>query len=433
MRFEKWQALGNDYLIVERAELPFELTPGARPPAVRRRTSASAPTASCCSRARRARRTWPTCGSSTPTARRPSCRATARARRSCTCAAAAGPTATSFSIGTAAGRIRPTITGPDTCTRRHGHARASARADFPAGPPDGRGRAQRRRARVALSARLDRQPAVRDPRRLAQELAALDLGRDRAARSKPTPSFPNRTNVSWYASSLDAGPPARIRARIFERGVGETLSSGTGASGAAVAYACRTGGRGGGTAMVVVLDGGELEVEVGEDLQRRPDRLGAARVRGPPQRRTSKRSCMRPSKRLERIPPYAFAQLERKIAEKRAAGVDVISLGIGDPDRPTPPLIVEAMQEAVSRAGDPPLPHQPRPRRTSARRSATSTSGASTWRSTPSARSSRRSAPRRRSSTSTSPSWTPATTRSRPTPATPSTPAARGSPAPSRC
>jgi LL-diaminopimelate aminotransferase len=57
---------------------------------------------------------------------------------------------------------------------------------------------------------------------------------------------------------------------------------------------------------------------------------------------------MRASKRLERIPPYAFAQLERQIAAKRAAGVDVISLGIGDPDRPTPPLIVEAMQEAVS-------------------------------------------------------------------------------------
>ena len=57
---------------------------------------------------------------------------------------------------------------------------------------------------------------------------------------------------------------------------------------------------------------------------------------------------MKPSKRLERIPPYAFAELERKIAEKRAAGVDVISLGIGDPDRPTPALIVQAMQEAVS-------------------------------------------------------------------------------------
>ena len=59
---------------------------------------------------------------------------------------------------------------------------------------------------------------------------------------------------------------------------------------------------------------------------------------------------MRPSKRLERIPPYAFAELERKIAAKRAAGVDVISLGIGDPDRPTPALIVEAMQEAVTEA-----------------------------------------------------------------------------------
>jgi LL-diaminopimelate aminotransferase len=59
---------------------------------------------------------------------------------------------------------------------------------------------------------------------------------------------------------------------------------------------------------------------------------------------------MRPSKRLERIPPYAFAELERKIAAKRAAGVDVISLGIGDPDRPTPALIVEAMREAVTEA-----------------------------------------------------------------------------------
>ncbi len=59
---------------------------------------------------------------------------------------------------------------------------------------------------------------------------------------------------------------------------------------------------------------------------------------------------MRPSKRLEKIPPYAFAQLERKIADKRAAGIDVISLGIGDPDRPTPPLVVEAMQEAVTEA-----------------------------------------------------------------------------------
>ncbi len=57
---------------------------------------------------------------------------------------------------------------------------------------------------------------------------------------------------------------------------------------------------------------------------------------------------MRPSERLSRIQPYLFAELERKIAAKKAAGVDVISLGIGDPDRPTAPLIVQAMQEAVT-------------------------------------------------------------------------------------
>ena len=57
---------------------------------------------------------------------------------------------------------------------------------------------------------------------------------------------------------------------------------------------------------------------------------------------------MRSSSRLDRIPPYLFAQLERKISEKRAAGIDVISLGIGDPDTPTYPSIVEAAQRAVA-------------------------------------------------------------------------------------
>ncbi|HET6448651.1 MAG TPA: aminotransferase class I/II-fold pyridoxal phosphate-dependent enzyme, partial [Conexibacter sp.] len=60
---------------------------------------------------------------------------------------------------------------------------------------------------------------------------------------------------------------------------------------------------------------------------------------------------MRPSKRLDLIPPYLFAQLERKIAEKRAAGVDVISLGIGDPDTPTYAPIVAAAQAAVADPG----------------------------------------------------------------------------------
>jgi LL-diaminopimelate aminotransferase len=55
-----------------------------------------------------------------------------------------------------------------------------------------------------------------------------------------------------------------------------------------------------------------------------------------------------PSKRLEAIPPYKFQELEQQIADKRAAGIDVISLGIGDPDEPTYPHVVEAMQGAVA-------------------------------------------------------------------------------------
>ncbi|MGI8674609.1 MAG: LL-diaminopimelate aminotransferase, partial [Thermoleophilaceae bacterium] len=52
---------------------------------------------------------------------------------------------------------------------------------------------------------------------------------------------------------------------------------------------------------------------------------------------------MRHAQRLERIPPYLFAELERKIAAKREQGIDVISLGIGDPDLPTPESVVESL------------------------------------------------------------------------------------------
>jgi LL-diaminopimelate aminotransferase len=60
---------------------------------------------------------------------------------------------------------------------------------------------------------------------------------------------------------------------------------------------------------------------------------------------------MQPSSRLDRLPPYLFAELERKIREKRAAGVDVISLGIGDPDTPTPQAVIDALAAAASDPG----------------------------------------------------------------------------------
>ena len=60
---------------------------------------------------------------------------------------------------------------------------------------------------------------------------------------------------------------------------------------------------------------------------------------------------MKPSARLDRLAPYLFAELERKIAEKKAAGVDVISLGIGDPDSPTPGLVIDALARAAADPG----------------------------------------------------------------------------------
>ena len=58
---------------------------------------------------------------------------------------------------------------------------------------------------------------------------------------------------------------------------------------------------------------------------------------------------MKFARRLEHVPPYLFAELERKIDEKRNAGVDVISLGIGDPDLPAPPAVVAEMERQVAR------------------------------------------------------------------------------------
>ncbi len=54
------------------------------------------------------------------------------------------------------------------------------------------------------------------------------------------------------------------------------------------------------------------------------------------------------AKRLGRIPPYLFAEIDRKVQEKKRAGIDVISLGIGDPDLPTPRRIVSVLQEAAA-------------------------------------------------------------------------------------
>jgi len=56
---------------------------------------------------------------------------------------------------------------------------------------------------------------------------------------------------------------------------------------------------------------------------------------------------MRFADRIEKLPPYLFAQISKKVAAKKAQGIDVISFGIGDPDLPTPPHIIAALEEAA--------------------------------------------------------------------------------------
>ena len=251
MRFAKWQALGNDYVIVEAAGLPWALTPER----VRRLCDrhlgigadgilALAPPDEPGYVARL--RIFNPDGSEAELSGNGAREAILYLRRS------GWTQAETFSIQTAAGEIRPTITGPDSCRVDMGRARLTS-SDYPGGEPDGRGEvAGHAFQHVSIG---NPQCAIRVPD--VEALAALDL----AAQGPPIQNsalFPNRTNVSFW-TELDAGA---IRARIYERGVGETMSSGTGACGAAVAHVLR----GGDSPVTVVLDGGTLEVDVDESL-----------------------------------------------------------------------------------------------------------------------------------------------------------------------
>jgi diaminopimelate epimerase len=137
-----------------------------------------------------------------------------------------------------------------------GRARVAS-PDYPSGPPDGAGELTSGGRRFTFQHVQVGNPQCAIRVAGESELDALDLPR-LGPGIEHHELFPNRTNVSWFTPV----GPGRIRARIFERGVGETSASGTGATGAAVAYVLQ----GGDSPVTVVLDGGELEVEVGEDL-----------------------------------------------------------------------------------------------------------------------------------------------------------------------
>lgn len=254
MKFEKWQALGNDYLIVEREQLGFELTPARVSKLCEPHFGVFADGVLELSRSEDERfvarlRIFNPDGSEAELSGNGAREAILYLRHR-------GWTDQDvFSIDTLAGEIRPTITGPESCRVDMGRA-SLASEDFPSGPPDGR-------AELLADGRTWRfqHVSIGNPQcaicvESVGALEALDL-RAIGPAIESHELFPNRTNVSWYAEV----EPGSIRARIFERGVGETLSSGTGASGAAIAYV-QGGGR---SPVTVLLDGGELDVEVGED------------------------------------------------------------------------------------------------------------------------------------------------------------------------
>ncbi len=253
MRFEKWQALGNDYVVLERDRLPFELTAervraicephfGCHGDGILLLSPPSDPAHVA------ALRIFNPDGSEAELSGNGAREAVLYLRR------AGWTDRDEFTIATAAGEIRPRIIGRDAARVAMAPAR-TASADYPGGAADGRGTIE-----VGGVEREFQHVAVGNPQcaiEIADGLEQLDLPAV-GAPIESSPLFPNRTNVSFWRAD-----GSTVRARIFERGVGETLSSGTGATGAAVAAHLR----GAASPITVILDGGELLVEIGPQLE----------------------------------------------------------------------------------------------------------------------------------------------------------------------
>jgi len=253
VRFEKWQALGNDYAIVEERELPFELTPARVRALCSPHTGIGSDGVLLLREADEPGivadvRIYNPDGSEAELSGNGVRQAVMYLRRN------GWAERDSFSVRTAAGEIRPRIQG-DVCTLDMGRARLRSEEDFPTGGDDGRG------ALRSAGRELDFQfVQVGNPQcsiEVPEGLEQLDLQRYGPGIERHE-LFPRRTNVSFWCPVAHA----TIRARIFERGAGETMSSGTGAAGAAVAAVLR----GVESPVTVRLDGGALKVAVGEDL-----------------------------------------------------------------------------------------------------------------------------------------------------------------------
>jgi diaminopimelate epimerase len=253
VRFEKWQALGNDYAVIEAPELPWELTPARIEAFCAPHTGVGADGILLVAETEErgmvaSLRIFNPDGSEAELSGNGVREAVMYLRRH------GWTDADNFSLATAAGEVRPRITGPTTCTVDMGRASLASK-DFPSGDAEGRGTLKLDGRELAFQHVSIGNPqcAIEWDEGLEElELAPLGGPIERHE------LFPNRTNVSFWKRTGDA----EIRARIFERGVGETMSSGTGATGAAVAAVLR----GADSPVTVHLDGGDLEVEVDDSL-----------------------------------------------------------------------------------------------------------------------------------------------------------------------
>ena len=253
MRFEKWQALGNDYVVIEATELPWALTADRVRRICEPHLGVGSDGILLLSAAADARhvaelRIFNPDGSEAELSGN-------GAREAVLYLRAAGWTVErTFTVVTQAGEVTPTITGPNEVSMAIGRASLTS-ADYPGGPADGTGTVQAGGREWSF-----RHVNVGNPQcviDVGEELERLDLASIGPEIEGNTSLFPHRTNVSFIRVG-----GSTVRARIFERGVGETLSSGTGASGAAVAAFLA----GAPSPITVKLDGGELTVEVTDEL-----------------------------------------------------------------------------------------------------------------------------------------------------------------------
>jgi diaminopimelate epimerase len=253
MKFEKWQALGNDYLIFESGALPWELTPERIRRLCEPHTGIGADGILFISESddplslARVQIFNPD-GSEAELSGNGVRQGVLYLQRA-NWSSGGGR----FSVLTKAGRISATVTDCHTATLEMGTASVTS-PDFPSGGPDGAGTVEAGGRQWSFQhISIGNPQCVIDA---GDEVEDLDLAAIGPA-VENSELFPNRTNVSFIR--MDG---ATVRARIFERGVGETASSGTGACGAAVAAHLR----GAPSLITVELDGGELVVEIGDEL-----------------------------------------------------------------------------------------------------------------------------------------------------------------------